>query len=595
MVHIPPFKAVLVVDSEFGTDVNGRAVPLCLVARDLTSGRQIDLWLADGAPATPPYPIDKDVLFVCYSATAELSCHEALGWPLPVCVLDLMVEFRNLTNRIQPRGMKQPPHRLLDALTFFGLDAMDALEKKDWRELAMRGNPWPATPFPARGAHTEQERAGLLAYCAEDGDALERLLPRMLPLINLHQAAARGRYMRSEAAIEHRGFPVDGDKLRTFVTRFDEIKMDLISEMNSKFRIWDEHGTLKQELIGELVKRDSVAWPRTDTGLFSTKADRLEDLAKFHPHLRDLCELITTVRAMPRFNIFVGEDDRNRYYGAPFATTTGRNAPGADCLLLRPSWMRPCFIRPPVGRAIANIDLKAAEYGIAACLYQDPVMLECYAADYPYLASSIKMGLAPPDATVKSHGAIADQFKVANLAICYGQGGEALAENLGLPEIVGQRFHRLHRLTFPVFWKGVANNVEHAELRGYIETGGGWRAHTREYCLERTLMNFPQQSTCGEILHIACALAYERGIYVVATLHDAVWIEADIAGIEAEVAKMRGIFAEASRIVLDGFELRTSAQITKYPNFYRDDKGRGQVLADHVTDLLLRISQRSVA
>ena len=93
-----------------------------------------------------------------------MGCHLALGWPLPTHVLDLYAEFRNLTNgRSTPCGSS-----LLGALSYFGLDVMDAVEKEDMRDLAMRGGPY-----------TQEERSALLNYCERDVEALFRLLAEM--------------------------------------------------------------------------------------------------------------------------------------------------------------------------------------------------------------------------------------------------------------------------------------------------------------------------------------------------------------------------------------------------------------------------------
>ena len=98
---------------------------------------------------------------------AEVGCHLALGWPVPANVLDLYVEFRNLTNGKQlPCGAG-----LVGALTFFGLDAMDALYKEAVQKLAQRG-----------GLYTEDEKTELVSYCAGDVLALSTLLRRMYGL-----------------------------------------------------------------------------------------------------------------------------------------------------------------------------------------------------------------------------------------------------------------------------------------------------------------------------------------------------------------------------------------------------------------------------
>ena len=128
-------RDVWAVDFEFTAQTGERPVPLCMVARELRTGRTIRLWLADGPPPRCPYPTTPDSLFVAYYASAELGCHLALGWPLPERILDLFVEFRNGTNgRATTAG-----DGLLGALAHFGLPSLDAVEKESMRELAMRG------------------------------------------------------------------------------------------------------------------------------------------------------------------------------------------------------------------------------------------------------------------------------------------------------------------------------------------------------------------------------------------------------------------------------------------------------------------------
>ena len=46
----------------------------------------------------PPFTTGEDSLFVAFYASAELLCFMTLGWDLPVNVLDLYVEARNLRN-----------------------------------------------------------------------------------------------------------------------------------------------------------------------------------------------------------------------------------------------------------------------------------------------------------------------------------------------------------------------------------------------------------------------------------------------------------------------------------------------------------------
>ena len=80
-------------------------------------------------------------------------------------VLDLYIEFRNLTNgRPVPCG-----NGLLGALMYFGLDNIGSAEKDSMRDLIMSGGPWCA-----------DEKHAILDYCQSDVDALVNLLPRMV-------------------------------------------------------------------------------------------------------------------------------------------------------------------------------------------------------------------------------------------------------------------------------------------------------------------------------------------------------------------------------------------------------------------------------
>jgi hypothetical protein len=65
----------------------------------------------------------------------------------------------------------------------------------------------------------------------------------------------------------------------------------------------------------------------------------------------------------------------------------------------------------------------------------------------------------------------------------------------------------------------------------------------------------------------------EQGVWLCAPVHDAVLIEATAGNIEGEVAKARQIMADASRIVLDGFEVGTDSKVVCSPGRYVDEGG----------------------
>jgi hypothetical protein len=115
--------------------------------------------------------------------------------------------------------------------------------------------------------------------------------------------------------------------------------------------------------------------------------------------------------------------------------------------------------------------------------------------------------------------------------------------------------------------------VDHAMLFGSLHTVFGWHVHIGENPNPRSLRNFPMQANGAEMLRLACCLATERGIEVCAPVHDAILICAPLERLDEDVARMREAMAEASRIVLGGFELGTDAQVVRYPERYMDARG----------------------
>ena len=78
-----------------------------------------------------------------------------------------------------------------------------------------------------------------------------------------------------------------------------------------------------------------------------------------------------------------------------------------------------------------------------------------------------------------------------------------------------------------------------------------------------------------------------------APVHDAVLICAPLDRFEGDVTAMRAAMAEASQIVLNGFELGTDVSITRWPDRYMD--GRGRVMWERVTKLLSRANRGQAA
>jgi hypothetical protein len=159
----------------------------------------------------------------------------------------------------------------------------------------------------------------------------------------------------------------------------------------------------------------------------------------------------------------------------------------------------------------------------------------------------------------------------------------ALGVQYGTP-IVGRDRLRAHRETYRQFWRWSEAAVDHAVLTGMLKAVLGWPIHVGAGFNHCSLRNFPMQANGAEMLRLACCFAVEQGIEVCAPVHDAVLICAPLHRLDDDVAQMRVCMAKASRIVLDGFELRTEANVVPHPDRYQDP--RGKVMWDRVMQLI---------
>ena len=520
MLDTLPFSEVWCCDFEFSIEDGERPDPVCLVAWELKSGRKVRLWRDEFGPF-PPYSVGPNSLFIAYYASAEIGCHLALGWPKPVRILDLFTEFRCHTNGIRPAGGSG----LLGALSYYGLDGMAASEKDSMRDLVLRDGPW-----------SDQERKDILIYCEEDVSSLAKLLPPMLRHIDLPRAPLRGRYMAAAASMEFAGVPIDVPLLDKLRTRWGDIQDQLIAEIDSGYQVFDGR-TFKEDRFAQWLVKNDIPWPQLETGRLDLSDDTFRQMSRAHPSVAPLRELRSALSELRLEKLAVGSDGRNRCLLSAFQSLTGRNQPSNSKFIFGPSvWLRG-LIKPEPGHGLAYIDFEQQEFGIAAALSGDPVMMAAYRSGDPYLAFGKQAGVIPENAT-KLHPK-REQFKQCALAVMYGMEAEGLAARIGQPTLMARELLRMFRETYRIFWRWSEAAADHAELRGYIETVYGWRHRTSANSNRRRLKNFPMQANGAEMLRIACCLGVERGIEICAPVHDAVLITAPLDGLDEAVAGMQ--------------------------------------------------------
>ena len=336
---------------------------------------------------------------------------------------------------------------------------------------------------------------------------------------------------------------------------------------------WDGPKSFNAQRWGEWLADHEIPWPRLASGALDLSDDAFRQMARAYPEVAPIRELRHTLSQLRLNALAVGPDGRNRCLLSMFRARSGRNQPSNSRFIFGPSaWLR-SLIQPEQGRAVAYVDWSQQEFGIAAALSGDTAMQDAYLSGDPYLTFAKQAGAVPSDATKESHAKQRDLFKTCALGVQYGMAAKSLSDRIGEPECVGRQLLRLHRETYPKFWKWSQAAVDHAMLHGHLHTIFGWAVHVEAGANPRSLANFPMQANGAEMLRLACCLATERGIQVCAPVHDAVLVEGRIDLIDQVVADTQAAMVEASRIVLDGFELRADAEIVRWPDRYVDKRG----------------------
>ena len=140
-----PFAAIVAADFEFefgGRDGN-LPRPVCMVAKELRSGREWRIWRGEFG-SQPPFPIGPDTsVRRLLSPAPSWAASARLGWPMPARILDLFAEFRDRTNGASRRAR---PDRCPEAISASTRWASST--KSKCVELILGGGPW-----------TDEERA----------------------------------------------------------------------------------------------------------------------------------------------------------------------------------------------------------------------------------------------------------------------------------------------------------------------------------------------------------------------------------------------------------------------------------------------------
>jgi hypothetical protein len=500
--------------------------------------------------------------------------------------VDLRIEFLQATNFTPPPPRNKDKDKkygsLAYALTYYGLNIIDVTEKEQWRDKILRGGPW-----------TAEEREGIQRYNKSDVQATGQLLNAMIRRghlsldVQLKFSLHRGRCMRAAARIQSNGVPIDLERHHRLTNGWEGLKTKLIDTLGRRYGVFDSDGSFSENRFVRYLNAHGWSWPIHESGRLDLREKTFKHMARIHPELEALRQLRYGLGKLKLWELRVSSDGFNCYWLNSFGSRTGRNQPSNTHCIFGPAvWTRDFLIQPKPGWGIAYLDWVGQEFGVAAGLSRDPAMMDAYRSSDIYLAFGKQARILPPWATAQTHALERERLKVCVLATQYGQKYKPLSEQINQPDIVGRELLWQHHRVYRVFWAWSNNRVNRYLLESKQRTVFGWTHYFREFPKINSVRNFDMQANAAEMLRLACCLGTEAGISICAPVHDAVLIQAPLGRLDEDIARMRAYMAEASRVILDGFELRTDQHIFRYPDHYSDPKGRGQFMLETVLKLL---------
>lgn len=583
MFRLHDYGRVWVADFEYwlGTSGNELPRPICFVAKDVLSGEVIRQWLWQEEEPPCLITTDEDSLYVSFVGSAEINCHRQLGWPIPARLIDLHAEHRRLRYGIERERTelekqtlkKNEKYSLLAAMHAWGLGAhaISAGFKEEMHQLCADGGPF---------AGRESE---VLDYCQSDVVMTELLLREMWPLLGDETTLAaclfRGRYVSTAVSeLETNGIPVNKPLLDRLIENWDPIVNLVIAKERHRFDIIGHRDVDQAKFAKWLAEHNYTRWPKTKTGGFSTDSDELKEIGKHDPLVEELRNFLSVVRKTRILkDLGIGADGRVRVMTGAFGSITGRNQPSSSQGIWGgATWIR-SLIRPEPGHALWYCDFSGQELAIAACFSDDARLLEDYATGDPYMAAAKRFGLVPQHASKKDpeFSAVRGRMKVAvGLGVLYGAGARTVAHSGDMTLSQAKHILKLHQTTYPKFWEWRKNVILYIRSGADFVSPLRWTYRTSHKDKPTSISNWLMQTTGSDMLRLATCKASDRGLEIVAMVHDAIMIHCPIENMDADRDTLVDCMVEASAELLGGFKLRVDSESVIYPNHYCDNRGK---------------------
>ena len=363
-------------------------------------------------------------------------------------------------------------------------------------------------------------------YAAEDADITMQLYELFAP--QLEKEGLERLFYKVEmplmtvlAKMELRGVALDEEWL---AKESVDLENDLKALESKIFELSGEEFNMNSprqlgEVLFEKLQLDPKA-KKTKTGQYATSEDILQKLASKHEIIQHILEYrtyqklkSTYVDALPsQIDAF---DQRVHTNFSQTTAATGRlasvnpNLQNIPIRTVRGQQIRGAFVAGE-GKQIISADYSQIELRLIAEISGEENMIKAFQDGEDIHASTAsKLFKVPLEEVTKTQRS---QAKTVNFGIIYGQGAFALAEQTGMSRSEAKQMIDSYYETYPRLKEYMAEQVQKAREKGYVETILGRKRHLKDINsnnfvvkghAERNAVNAPIQGSAADIIKIA--------------------------------------------------------------------------------------------
>ena len=319
--------------------------------------------------------------------------------------------------------------------------------------------------------------------------------------------------------MENEGFTIDREGIAAYGEELDECARAL------EFRIFmaagGEFNINSPKQLGEVLFERLMlpAGKKTKTG-YSTGAEVLEKLRKYHPIIDDILEYrqVTKLKSTYVDGLLKAADGDGKCHTTfkQTGTATGRLSsvnPNLQNIPIRTEMgrrFRKYFTARSSDRVLIDADYSQIELRVLAHVSADENMIEAFlSGEDIHTATSCRVfGVEPHEVTVEMR----KRAKAVNFGILYGMGEFSLAEDLKISRAQAKEYIESYLSSYPAIDKYLHDVAKDARADGYVTTMLGRRRYIPELAAsnknmqafgERVARNSPIQGSSADIIKIA--------------------------------------------------------------------------------------------